>query len=264
MMTLEYQVQGLGLSGTAPAGPQVIDITAGHLQLARAAAVTGATASVSFDGGAHWQPATVTSQGAGQFRAAFTAPPGALVTLRVSASDTIGGSVTESITRAYRTAPAAPAGRPDRAAPGRRPAAGSPGRAAGPARRPAAMVTPPCARPRPGRVQCDLRYQVQTAANRARAAGKGARPHGWGARALEAAYRLPVSRHSHQTVAVSIPFRIPHLARVLATYRRTTACPRAPPPAAACGSSTRPASGPRCRSPGRTPAGTWRAPWTCR
>jgi subtilase family serine protease len=29
-----------------------------------------------------------------------------------------------------------------------------------------------------------------------------------------------VSRHSHQTVAVSIPFRIPHLARFLATYRR--------------------------------------------
>src|SRR5262249_23813565 len=45
------------------------------------------------------------------FRATFTAPPGALVTLRASASDTLGGSVTESITRAYRTAPAA-AGQP--------------------------------------------------------------------------------------------------------------------------------------------------------
>ena len=163
----------------------------------------------------------MTRQGAGQFRAAFTAPPGALVTLRASASDAVGGSITESIQRAYRTAPAA-AGQPaaltaHRLAPQAGHPAGSPARPAGPA----TMITPPCARPHPGRVQCDLRYQVQTAVNRARAAGKGARPHGWGARALEAAYRLPVSRHSHQTVAVSIPFRIPHLARFLATYRKS-------------------------------------------
>ena len=111
MMTLEYQVQGLGLRGIAPAGPQVLSFTAGHLQLSRASAVTGATAAVSFDGGAHWQPATVTSQGAGQFRAAFTAPPGALVTLRVTARDAAGGSISDTIQRAYRTAPAA-AGQP--------------------------------------------------------------------------------------------------------------------------------------------------------
>ena len=229
MMTLEYLVHGLGLRGTAPAGPQVIDITAGHLQLSPAAAVTGATVAVSFDGGAHWTPATVTRQGAGQFRATFTAPPGALVTLRASASDTLGGSVTESITRAYRTAPAA-AGQPAALTAHRlAPQAGHPaGLAARPAG-PAAMITPPCARAHPGRVQCDLRYQVQTAASRARAAGKGARPHGWGARALEAAYRLPVSRHSHQTVAVSIPFRIPHLARDLSTYRKHYGLPPCTP-----------------------------------
>ena len=232
MMTLEYLVNGLGLNGTARAGPQAIDITAGHLQLSPAAAVTGATVAVSFDGGAHWTPATVTRLGAGQFRATFTAPPGALVTLRASASDTMGGSVTESITRAYRTAPAA-AGQPaalaarnlaaQRLAPQAGHPAGSPARRAGPA----TMITPPCARVRPGRVQCDLRYQVQTAASRA--AGTGARPHGWGARALESAYRLPVDRHSHQTVAVSIPFRIPHLARFLASYRKHYGLPACTP-----------------------------------
>jgi hypothetical protein len=216
MMTLEYQVQGLGLRGIAPAGPQVLSFTAGHLQLSRASAVTGATAAVSFDG-AHWQPATVTSQGAGQFRAAFTAPPGALVTLRVTARDAAGGSISDTIQRAYRTSAAA-AGR-TAALSAHRLAAAPAGPRAQPAG-PGTMVTPSCARPRPGRVQCDLRYQVQTAVNRARGGRGGAPPRGWGARALEAAYRLPVGRHSPQTVAVSIPFRIPHLARFLATYRR--------------------------------------------
>ena len=131
MMTLDYQVQGLGLGGIAPAGPQVLSFTAGHLQLSRASAVTGATAAVSFDGGAHWQPATVTSQGAGQFRAAFTAPPGALVTLRVTARDAAGGSISDTIQRAYRTGAAA-AGRT--AALSAHRLAAAPGRAAGPAR----------------------------------------------------------------------------------------------------------------------------------
>jgi subtilase family protein len=223
MMTLEYAVDGLGLNGTAPAGPQAINITAGHLQLSPAAAVTGAAVAVSFDGGAHWTPATVTRQGAGQFRAAFTAPPGALVTLRASASDALGGSVTESITRAYRTAPATAtlAAHHLAAHPGH--PAGSPARPAGPA----TMATPPCARPRPGRVQCDLRYQVPATASRA--AGPRSRPHGWGARALEAAYRLPAGRHSHQTVAVSIAFRIPHLARDLAIYRKHYGLPPCTP-----------------------------------
>src|SRR5262249_1683251 len=141
------------------------------------------------------------------------------------------------ITRAYRTAPAA-AGQPaalaahhltaQRLAPQHLAAraghpAGPPARRAGPAD----MIAPPCAQARPAPAQCDLRYQVPTPASRA--AGKGARPHGWGARALEAAYRLPVSRHSHQTVAVSIPFRIPHLARFLATYRRHYGLPACTP-----------------------------------
>jgi len=39
----------------------------------------------------------------GRYNAVFTAPPGALVTLRTSAADAAGGTVTETITSGYRT-----------------------------------------------------------------------------------------------------------------------------------------------------------------
>jgi hypothetical protein len=104
MMTLQYQVPDMTLQGTVPAGRQVIGITAGHLQLARAAAVSGAQVSVSFDGGQHWQAAAVSALGAGHFSAAFTAPAGTFVTLRVTARDAAGGSIAETIQRAYQTA----------------------------------------------------------------------------------------------------------------------------------------------------------------
>ncbi len=41
MMTLGYAVAGLSLSGSAPAGAQAVHVSVGHLQLARAVAVTG-------------------------------------------------------------------------------------------------------------------------------------------------------------------------------------------------------------------------------
>jgi hypothetical protein len=105
MMTLLYQVHGLGLHGSAPAGRQRIVITAGHLQLAPAAAVTAMGAAVSVNDGRTWQPAPVTPLGGGRFAAAFTAPPGAYVSLRVQAADAAGDSIAETITRGYQTAP---------------------------------------------------------------------------------------------------------------------------------------------------------------
>jgi hypothetical protein len=101
MMTLEYQVAGLGLDGSAPPGRQVLRLTAGHLQLAKAAAVTTASVSVSFDGGKTWRPARVSGH-AGHYTAVFTAPAGAVVTLRSHAADAAGGSITETITGAYQ------------------------------------------------------------------------------------------------------------------------------------------------------------------
>jgi hypothetical protein len=95
-------VAGLGLDGTAPAGRQVLHVLAGHLQAVRAAPVTRASASVSFDGGKTWHQARVSGRG-GSYAAVFTAPPGALVTLRTSAADAAGGTVAETITSAYRT-----------------------------------------------------------------------------------------------------------------------------------------------------------------
>jgi hypothetical protein len=101
MMTLRYGVAGLGLDGAAPAGLQVLHVVAGHLQAVKAAAVIRASVSVSFDGGTTWHRARMTGHG-GRYAAVFTAPAGALVTLRTSAADAAGGTVTETITSAYR------------------------------------------------------------------------------------------------------------------------------------------------------------------
>ncbi len=102
MMTLRYGVAGLRLDGAAPAGRQVVHVVAGHLQAVKAAAVTRASLSVSFDGGRTWHQARVSGHG-GRYTAVFTAPARTLVTLRTTAADTAGGTVTETITSAYRT-----------------------------------------------------------------------------------------------------------------------------------------------------------------
>jgi hypothetical protein len=64
--------------------------------------VTRVSVSVSFDGGKTWHHTRVSGHGGG-YAAAFTAPPGALVTQRASAADAAGGTVTETIASAYRT-----------------------------------------------------------------------------------------------------------------------------------------------------------------
>jgi hypothetical protein len=70
-----------------------------------------------------------------------------------------------------------------------------------------------------GHMRCFALYRPQYAVNRALAQGRKTEPRGWGPKALERAYRLPVSRGSHQTIAVSIAFRTPSLARYLRIYR---------------------------------------------
>lgn len=102
MMTLNYQVHRLALDGTAPAGQQLIGLRVGHIQLAPATPIRGAAAAVSCDDGQTWQPASVKPAGSGNFSIAFTEPAGCAVTLRVSAEDAAGGSITETITRAYK------------------------------------------------------------------------------------------------------------------------------------------------------------------
>jgi hypothetical protein len=104
MLTLRYDVAGLGLTGRAAPGRQLIHITVGHLQRAHAARVTHAWAQVSFNGGKTFKAASVSSLGSGRFQINFTAPAGANVTLRVSAADAAGGSIKETILRAYGVA----------------------------------------------------------------------------------------------------------------------------------------------------------------
>jgi len=102
MMTLQYAIAGLALSGDTRPGRQVLHVRAGHLQLVKPIKVTRASVSVSVDGGKTWHPATITGHG-GRYTATFTAPAGVEVSLRTRAADAAGGAITETITNAYRT-----------------------------------------------------------------------------------------------------------------------------------------------------------------
>jgi hypothetical protein len=103
LMTLNYRVRGMALDGLTPPGRQAIGLTVGHIQLGGHARVTGVTARVSYDNGLIWQPATVTAEGGGRYLLGFTAPAGAGITLRVSATDSAGGSIAETILNSYGT-----------------------------------------------------------------------------------------------------------------------------------------------------------------
>jgi hypothetical protein len=86
-----------------------------------------------------------------------------------------------------------------------------------------AAMRPACPSAPAGYERCFVLYQPQPRGGRASAAGISARapaPQGWSPSALEHAYRLPVQRESHQTVAVSIAFNTPGLGQYLAVYRK--------------------------------------------
>jgi hypothetical protein len=102
MMTLQYAVPGLGLGEAAAPGRQVLDITAGHLQLAPAAAIKDAALQVSQDGGKTWRPVALTPSGPGSFRASFSDKSAGPVSLRVTASDAAGGAIRETLLSAYK------------------------------------------------------------------------------------------------------------------------------------------------------------------
>jgi hypothetical protein len=68
------------------------------------AGVVGGFDLLQFDGGKTWHSAIVSELSPGHFRAKFTAPAGAKVTLRTRVSGTAATSVTETIWDAYRVA----------------------------------------------------------------------------------------------------------------------------------------------------------------
>ena len=108
LLTLGYAVGALRPDGSTLVGPQGLDLTVGHLQQTAASAITGATVQFSTDD-TTWHDATVTAQAGGVFHAAFTATTddfrGGNVSLRVTASDAAGATVSETITRAYHVSP---------------------------------------------------------------------------------------------------------------------------------------------------------------
>lgn len=104
MMTLRYHVQGMSLTGSTRPGRQVVNVTAGHIQLAKAGAITGLRMRVSLDGGKTWHAAGVRRTAAGNYQVVFYAAPGSYVTLRTVATDAFGGSITETINRGYHVA----------------------------------------------------------------------------------------------------------------------------------------------------------------
>lgn len=92
----------------------------------------------------------------------------------------------------------------------------------------AGTLRPACPAAPFGEARCLVLYRPQTSVNRAiaeRLTGLAARPRGWGAKQLERVYRLPVNRRSHATVAISIAFDTPNLARYLAVYRKQFGLP---------------------------------------
>ena len=212
LLTLDYQVRGDSSLTGLDAGParQVINLAVGHLQLARGRDHRGRARGCPSTTGRPGAGCRSTALGGGHFRIAFSAPAGVDVTLRVTAADAAGGSIRETILRAYEVQPVRSV--TVRSVTVR---AGKAGRAA--ARAPRLRAACPVAGPRQAR--CFVLYQPVAAGARA-AGGQASRPLGWGARALEAAYRLPVGRRSHQTVAVSIAYNTPHLAHYLAVYRK--------------------------------------------
>lgn len=88
-------------AGTAPV--QVLRLTVGHVSYDGAgtrAPITGASMQVSFDGGATWQPVPTVGAG-GDYLAFWPNKPGASPSTRVTATDTSGGSITQTVANAY-------------------------------------------------------------------------------------------------------------------------------------------------------------------
>jgi hypothetical protein len=209
LVTLGYSISGLSPRGLTRPGPQVLAVTASHLQpatkpAAKPAKITKATVQVSFNGGRTWHRARLAGA-AGRFRATFAAPAGAWVTLRTHAQDAAGATITETITRAYRVSP--------------RPAT----------RQATAEAKAACPATRTSRLRCFALFSRQTMVNAAIAAGTRAAPNGLGAPDIESAYKLPVTDDPNQTVAVVDAYRTPKLAASLAAYRAQYGLPACDP-----------------------------------
>ena len=107
-LTLNYQL-ATDLSATSDLPVQSLKLGVSHISFDSAqshAAITSAAVSVSFDGGKTWQPATLKGSGC-EYTATWANPVSAKGTspaLKVTATDAIGGSITQTIANAYTIA----------------------------------------------------------------------------------------------------------------------------------------------------------------
>jgi hypothetical protein len=103
-LTLNYQLNALTNANTSHSPVQNLVLRVGHLSyggVGSTAHIDSARVSVSFDNGATWQD--VPTRGAnGTYNAHWSNPaPGSPVELRVTASDCLGGSITQTVTNPY-------------------------------------------------------------------------------------------------------------------------------------------------------------------
>jgi hypothetical protein len=90
-----------------------------------------------------------------------------------------------------------------------------------------------CPVARAGQERCFTLYAPEIAVNRAiaeKAAGgrvpaRSTTPQGWGAKAIESAYKLPVTKGAGQTMGIVDAFSTPHLASDLGVYRKEYGLP---------------------------------------
>ncbi|HWG28787.1 hypothetical protein [Actinospica sp.] len=107
-LTLDYRLD-TDQTNTSDQPIELLQLGVGHVGFDRVeshAAITSAAVSVSFDGGKTWQQATTTGSG-GRYIAAWDNPTSAKGTspeLKVSATDAVGGSITQTIVDAYTIA----------------------------------------------------------------------------------------------------------------------------------------------------------------
>ncbi|MEY9930766.1 hypothetical protein ABH926_005413 [Catenulispora sp. GP43] len=105
VLDLNYQLASDDMNTTH--GPlTVLNLNVGHQSYEGAgsqAAIKGATVSVSFDKGATWTAATVIPAGSGHYVAMWPngGAKGSTPWLKVTASDALGGSITQTVDNAY-------------------------------------------------------------------------------------------------------------------------------------------------------------------